>query len=555
MPRLYNRHINPYAEKILSGKIPANIEQIQMMKNNVLPVLDRDDVYIDEQAIEDGLKLQKYFWYELIPWEKFLFALIAGLKFKEDDDIFFDTIRAIIGRGAGKNGFISFLIFYFISPVHGIRGYNVDLVANAEDQAKRSFEDVHAVVTDQADKELAQAIKANFRATKEEIVCTATQSKLTFNTSSTKGKDSKRTGCVVFDEKHEYVNDKNINTFRSGLGKMPHCREITITTDGHTRGGVLDKEKELNKKILEKYDPDNRTLVFWCRIEDKDKWNDFKELEKANPSIPYFKSLRKTIAKEIKEMSMTPDYFREFMAKRCNYPIGDNTVQVASWEDIVAASEQEMADIHGLDCVGGVDYSQTNDFTACVLLFKIGGKHYVLHHTFVCKQSRDLHGIQAPLDEWEKAGALEYVDNVEIPADMIVGWFIEQQRKYSLNIKMLGMDNFKYSFLMRELNAAGFDAKDKKNVLRVRPSNIMEKVQTINSLFINHNLVWADKIMNWYTYNTAKNFNGTTVYYGKIEPHYRKTDGFMAFVAAMCVSDELDEENTVIYDDVPAMTW
>ena len=549
---LYNEYINPYAEKVLSGEIPSNLEQRQMITNNLLPVLERDDVYIDEQAIIEGLKLQKYFWYELIPWEKFLFAIIVGIKLKEDNDIYFDVIRAIIGRGAGKNGFISFLIFYFISPAHGIYGYNVDLVANAEEQAKRSFNDVYQVITAPQDKSLIPALRSNFRATKESIICTTTQSELKYNTSSTKGKDSKRTGCVVFDEKHEYENDKNINTFRSGLGKMPNCREITITTDGHVRNGVLDKEKERNKSILEKYDPENRTLVFWCRIEDKDKWNDLKELEKANPSIPYFKSLRKTILKEIKDMPTTPDYFREFMAKRANYPIGDNTVQVAAWEDIVAACEQEMIDVNGLSCVGGVDYSMTDDFTGCVLLFMIGVKVYVLHHTFICKNSKDLHGVNAPLKEWEKDGAVEFVDDVEIPAETVVSWFETQRKKYNLNIKKIGMDKFKYSYLARAFREVGFDAQESKNIVQVRPSHIMEKVPIINSLFINHNIVWKDKIMNWYTYNTAKCFNGTNVYYGKIEPHYRKTDGFMAFVAAMCVSDVLEETEST-YDDIPVI--
>ena len=64
-------------------------------------------------------------------------------------------------------------------------------------------------------------------------------------------KDSKRTGAVIFDEKHEYLDSTNMNTLMSGLGKVKDPRKITITTDGHVRGGVLDKEKEENKKILE----------------------------------------------------------------------------------------------------------------------------------------------------------------------------------------------------------------------------------------------------------------------------------------------------------------
>ena len=106
-----------------------------MIDNIVIPTLERPDVRIDDEKIEKGLSLQKYFPYRLIEWEVFLFALIVGVIFT-DGDIVFNEIRVMVGRGSGKNGFISFLCFYFLSPYHGIRGYNIDLMANAEDQAR-----------------------------------------------------------------------------------------------------------------------------------------------------------------------------------------------------------------------------------------------------------------------------------------------------------------------------------------------------------------------------------------------------------------------------------
>ena len=39
-----------------------------------------------------------------------------------------------------------YLSFYFLSPLHGIRGYNIDLLANSEDQAKTTFKDVYGIV-------------------------------------------------------------------------------------------------------------------------------------------------------------------------------------------------------------------------------------------------------------------------------------------------------------------------------------------------------------------------------------------------------------------------
>jgi len=145
--RSYSPYIDPYLRKIKNNEVLHCQEQELMIDNLVIPVLEREDVIIDNEKIEKGLSLQKYFPYRLIEWEVFLFALIVGVYFT-DGDIVFNEIRVMVGRGSGKNGFISFLCFYFLSPYHGIRGYNIDLMANAEDQAKTSFKDVYEVITD-----------------------------------------------------------------------------------------------------------------------------------------------------------------------------------------------------------------------------------------------------------------------------------------------------------------------------------------------------------------------------------------------------------------------
>ena len=80
----------------------------------------------------------------------------------------------------------------------------------------------------------------------------------------------------------------------------------------------------------------------------------------------------------------------------------------------------------------------------------------------------------------------------------------------------------------------------------------MQIAPTIESAFVNKNIVWGDSpIMRWYANNTSRITSkaGNTTY-GKIEGKSRKTDGFMAFVCAMCVSDELPEESNGLFLDV-----
>lgn len=524
-----------------------------MIDNMLIPVLERDDVIIREDKIKEGLGLEKYLPFRLTEWEIFLFAVIVGITYKNGDP-YFKRITIMVGRGSGKNGFIDFLCLYFLSPYHGIRDYNIDLLANSEAQVKTSFVDVYNIIKEPVKPEYRKVLKQNYRATMETITGTVTNSILRYNTSSKRGKDSKRTGCIIYDEKHEFLDRTNMNTLESGLGKIKNGRIITITTDGHVREGVLDKEKRGNEELLKAYDPDNRTFVFWCRIEKEEEWNDINKLVKAIPSLddPAFSELKSTIKEEIKNMPQTPEYFPEFMAKRCNYPIGNIEECVAERKDI-EATNQEIPDLAGLPCIGAVDYANTNDFVACGLIFKKNGKAYVIHHTFICKYSRDLLGIKAPLGEWEERGDCEILDAAQIEPEVVVNWFAEKLKTY--NIIKLALDKFRYALLAAAFRNIGFEAKGKGtdpkqgNIFLVSKWDVIKIAPVITSLFVSHSMVYGDvPMLRWYTNNTKKVIMNGNVSYAKIEEHYRKTDGFMMIVSGMTLYDQLPESMDITMD-------
>ncbi len=557
----YEPNIDEWIYLIKGNHIEHCKEQELLLDNNIIPVLERKDVFVDADRIARGLSLQKYFPYELLPWEKFQFAIIAGVFLQtpgQEDDIFFHVIRDIIGRGAGKNGFIDFLAFYFISPLHGVRGYNVDLIANGEDQAATSIRDVYDILDDPVNPRFARALASNYKWTAEKIIGKKMHAEFRLNTTSTKNKDSKRTGCIIYDEKHQYTDTTNMNTLKSGLGKMKWWREITITTDGHIRDGVLDDEKAQNEEILREYNPLNRTFVNWFRIEDESEWDQVDKLVKANPSLAYpsFHSLRTTIEQEIMNMKATPEYYPEFLAKRCNYPVSDPQKAVAEWEDIVACCRGPAFAIKpGMTCVGGVDYTKTNDFVGCILLFRKGEEYGILHHSFICRRSKDLPNIHAPIEKWAEQGICEIVEDVEIPPDLVANWFADMGRRY--NIAMIGIDNYRVSLLNAAFRKVGLDAFDKKEkrIWLVRPSDIIKASPIINSLFVNQKLAGFDRMMCWYTNNTKTINNNGNITYGKIEPKLRKTDGFMAFVHAVCCADYLPEVTELPDIQIGAFTF
>ncbi|MDA2567532.1 terminase large subunit, partial [Bacillus cereus] len=91
-PTTYHPYIAEYMYMVESEQIRSCQEQKLLMKY-IRKVLERDDIYFNAKAAEDSVSIPaKYFPFELFPWQKFLNALMYGVRFKKDDRIVFDEI-------------------------------------------------------------------------------------------------------------------------------------------------------------------------------------------------------------------------------------------------------------------------------------------------------------------------------------------------------------------------------------------------------------------------------------------------------------------------------
>jgi len=535
--------IQNYIDWIRSGKIAVCKDQFLLI-DLVEKAFKEENLYINKEELNNYLGLQRYFPFKLLDWEVFCFTL-HNCTYTQKGHLRWPDLLIYVGRGAGKNGYLSFEDFALISEYNEVQEYHIDICANAEDQAKTSFMDVYNVLEENKKK-----LSRHFYWNKEVITNIKTRSELRFRTSNAKSKDGGRPGKVDFDEYHGYEDYKLINVFKTGLGKKKNPRTTITTTDGDVREGPLDKLISRSEQILNGAIKDNGLLPFICRLDNKKEVHDPKMWDKANPSLYYFEDLRGQMEREYIDYKDDPINNSAFMTKRMNRPEGNKDQEVTSWDNILATN-QEIPDLAGKTCVAGIDYAKTTDFVAAGLLFRIKGKYYWLSHTWVCSQSKDLPRIKAPLREWDQAGYLTFIDGPEVPIETPALWLAKQAEKYNLTI--LGMDLYRYTLLARALREAGFDTDRKgvNNIKLIRPSDQMKISPTITSLFVNHNIVWGNNpLMRWYTNNACViTSSAGNITYGKIEEKSRKTDGFMAFVAAMCVSDNLPEEDEFVLLD------
>ncbi|AGK95399.1 terminase TerL endonuclease subunit [Clostridium pasteurianum] len=536
--------IQNYIDLVRSGKIEVCKEQLQLC-DYIENCFEKENLFIDETLLHKYLSLQKYFPFKLVEWEVFCFTL-HNCTYSKPGILRWPDLFILVGRGSGKNGYLAFEDFCLISEYNTVKKYYIDICANSEEQAKTSFEDVYDVMEENKAK-----LSKHFYWNKEVIINLKTKSRLMFRTSNAKTKDGGRPGKVDFDEYHQYEDYKSIQVFKTGLGKKKNPRTTITTTNGDVRDGPLDKLIARSERILNEQGSDNGLLPFICKLDDEKEVDNPQMWDKANPFLHYNEELFREIEKEYIDYKEDPISNSAFMTKRMNIPKGNKDAEVTSWENILATN-QEIPDLTGGTCLAGIDYAKTTDFVVAGLLFKYKGKYYWISHTWVCKKCNDLGRIKVPLEEWsteEGGNLLTFVDDVEVAPSIPAMWLAEQAQKY--NITTLGMDNYRYTLLARALREVGFDT-DKQganNIKLTRPSNQMLIAPTINSLFVNHNIVWGDNpLMRWYTNNTCKKIEAhDNMSYGKIEPKSRKTDGFMAFIAAMCAGGvELEDSGETI---------
>ena len=531
-------YIQDYIRSIRSGEVPASREMHQAC-DYIEGKLNNPDVFVDTEKTEKAVELiERYFRMKLFPWEKFVLALVH-CYYRSSDTLVFTEYLIMMGRGNGKNGFISGVAWYLTTMYHGVTGYNVDIIANSEDQAKTSFEDIYQMLEDTWSKS-----KKFFYKSKEEIVSLRTRSYIKFNTSNARTKDGKRSACLIFDEIHEYQNSDTIKVFRSGFGKRKHSRTFYITTNGYVRDGVLDDRLRIAHDVLNGEIKNSRLCPLIYKLDDEKEAENKELWVKANPSLPYLPTLQLEIEQNFIDKDYDPTVASDLYTKRFNLPKGNAEIAVTDYSKVKATS-RELPKLDGWTCTVGMDYAELSDWAAVNLHFRRGPQRYDINHAWLCTQSKTLQRVKAPWREWAERGLVTVVDDVSIHPDLLADYIRLAGQRY--NVKMLAMDNYRWTLVSESLRKIGFDAQDKSRVKLVRPSDIMQVEPVIQECFDRELFTWGDNpCLRWAVNNTKRVRSSRSLgvdtgnfIYAKIDAKSRKTDPWMALVASMVIEPVL----------------
>lgn len=539
----------------MSCKIPAAVEEyLQLVESDkpracpeqhalasyIRRVFETEQLIVEEGRLAKYLSLDKYFPFDLFPWEKFIIALWL-CTYKAPGLPRWKTLFCMVGRGAGKDGLIAYVGFCMVSPYNPVPAYDVDICANDEEQATRPVKDAVDVLD--TPKWMAK-LKKFFYHTKELVQGRKNRGVIRGRTNNPKHRDGMRSGMIVFNEVHAYENYDNIKVYRTGMGKKGEPREGSFTSNGDVSDGPLDDFLERGLRILNGDEPDNGFLPFICRLSDESLVHDPENWYMANPSLQYSPTLYQETMDEYLEWKARPDEHGDFLTKRMNLRKGFKEIAVTDYAK-VKATNKNLPDLRGWSCTVGLDYAELSDWAAVNLHFRRGTQRYDINHAWVCLQSKTLHRVKAPFRNWAEDGKVTLVDDVSISPDLLVAYIQQMGKIY--DIKMLALDNFRWTLVSESLRKIGFDASDRTRVKLVRPSDIMQVEPVIQECFDRGYFTWGDvPHLRWAVNNTkrirsSKKQGSDTgnYYYGKIEGKSRKTDPFMALVASMVIEPVL----------------
>lgn len=527
-----NKYFNEFKQAIEIGSYIANKEQLQLIEYLEETIMTRNDVYFNFDMIDKYVRFSEKQFFPLALYQKFISSFIF-LYWKKNDRVVFREFLITLGRGGGKNGWMSTLGAFFISELHGIRGYNATITANSEDQAKMSFDEVYTAIQ-------IKNLEKHYDAKKTIITGIKTNSIFKFRTNNPKTMDSARDGCLFFDEIHQFEDDKAVKVQRSGLGKIKNPRTFYFGTNGYVRDGFYDKQLERAAKVLKGETNRIGYFPFICKL-DGIKEMDLPELwAKANPMFnektEYAEQVYNEVMEDYLDLEESPSGRQEFVIKRMNFTEGDGARDVAPYEQLRAA-DRPAPNLEGLSCVAGFDYASIRDFTSVGLLFKVNGEWVWVQHSFIRKGYLDEFKPKAPIKDWEEQGLLTIVDEPSVDPRHLVDWLIRQREKYQIEI--VAADGFRMDLLKPLLEKEGFKYEFIRN-----PAGVQAKVAPIiEDGFANKRFIFEnDPMMRWYTHNTyvKEDPRGNKTFLKK-EPTRRKTDGFHAFIAALYKRDDINE--------------
>lgn len=444
-----------YCENIKTNKILSGVYTKKAVNKFLNEYKESKDegypFYIDEAAADEVIDFAENLFIpdinknlHLLSWMKFIYYNVFGWRYKSDSER--RRIRTAFIEVARKNSKTTSILFPFILYDFLSTPSAESYFTSADDkQAYKNFQDLAAIV--KANPDLDKITNKTIQS----ITYPANNSRIMFFSADTSATDSYKNSFSVIDEFWNYSSDKIVSAFKYGGRARKNSATVIITTAGSDISTPCYAENQKAKKILSGIMEDDSYFGLIYEYDEKDDWQNEKNLIKANPSLGEIVK-QENLLNDLKDAVITPSHKADFVSKTCNiWSFGSS-----SWINIEKIEQNknirtDESKLLGADCTAALDLSSVNDWTVFTLCFKTAGK-YIFEHRFYVPEdtiAARYRNENININDWIENKMVIAIPGATIDYDFIFKDIEEAYKKY--NIKELCYDRYLMNDLITKI--------------------------------------------------------------------------------------------------------
>ena len=462
---MFVSYIHEYYQKIKDGSEAAG-KWVHLAYELIITGLEEKQFFFDPKKANRAVNFIEMFCHhckgrsdliKLELWQKAFISVLFGVV-DETGLRQFREVFLVEGRKNGKSA-IATAIMTYMTFADGEYGAECYCVAPKLDQADIIYKAFWETIRSEPD--LANLIKSR----KSDYFVESTNSivkKIAFNA---KKSDGFNPSLVVCDEVSSWQGDaglKQYEVMKSALGARTQPIMLAITTAGYINGGIYDELFARATRFLLGDSKEKRFLPILYTIDNVEKWNDIKEIAKANPNL----SVSIKVDYLLEEIAIAEGSLSkkaEFLVKYCCIKQNSSTAWLST-KDVskISGSAVSLDDLRESYCVGGIDLSMSTDLTSACLVIEKNKKLYCLWHFWLPSEklteaiSRD--GV--PYDIFIQKGWLTLAGENFVDYKAVFQWFLEAMNKYRVVPLVVGYDRYSSQYLIKDMQEYGFNCDD-----------------------------------------------------------------------------------------------
>lgn len=548
-----------FREAVLNGDIPVNAE-VSMYMNIVDRRIESPDIYYDDNAIEgfirfvenemtlvDGsdvtmLDSFKLWAEDLLSWYYYedTWVWIPERHRREYVTVKKRLINKqylIVGRGAAKSMYMSYLQAYFLTVDTSTTQQIVtaptmrqaeETMAPIRTAISRSKGDYFKFLT-QGDKLSRTATKQNLVSTKKGIQNFLTNSIIEVRPMSIDKLQGARSKYNTVDEwLSGNTREDVITALEGGASKNKDYIILAVSSEGTVRDGVGDSIKIELLKILRGEFDDPHTSIWYYRLDEVEEVNNPDMWIKANPNIGATISYSE-YEKDVKLAEAVPAKRNEILAKRFGIPVKGFTY-FFTYEETIAHRRQNF---DGMTASLGADLSQGDDFCAFTFLFPLdNGSYGVKTLSFVSgkKIPKLPVATQLKYDEFVKEGTLIVKDTTTLSMNEIFDELDDFIMEHNYDISAFGYDSYNAELFLNRWSTENGSYNMEKVIQGARTESA--PLGDLKHIAEQRELIFDQQLMSYAMGNSIAEVDNNSNYKLSKERHIDKIDNVAALLDA-----------------------